>query len=211
MKILELFSGTCSFSNIAREGGHEVFTVEIDPQFKPHLCKDILEVTAQEIIEKFGKPDVIWASPPCTCFSVASISHHWTGGKRAYIPKTKEADIAKQLVKRTLTLIEELQPKFYIIENPRGVLRKIGIIPQDPITVTYCQYGDIRMKPTDLWTNISNWKPRKMCRNGDGCHEAAPRGSRTGTQGLKGSKQRSVVPAQLCSEILTVCERGVSR
>lgn len=37
---------------------------------------DIMEVTAQDIIEKFGKPDVIWASPPCTSYSIAAISHH---------------------------------------------------------------------------------------------------------------------------------------
>ena len=23
------------------------------------------------------KPDIIWASPPCTCFSVASMGKHW--------------------------------------------------------------------------------------------------------------------------------------
>ncbi len=37
---------------------------------------DIMEVTAQDIIERFGKPDVIWASPPCTAYSIAAISHH---------------------------------------------------------------------------------------------------------------------------------------
>jgi len=34
------------------------------------------------------------------------------------------------------------------------------------------------------------------------CHTAAPRGSKTGTQGLKNSIERSVVPEQLCLEIL---------
>ena len=68
-------------------------------------------------------------------------------------------------------------------------------------TVTYCQYGDNRMKPTDIWTNIE-WTPRPVCKNGDKCHESAPRGSRTGTQGLKNAKDRSVVPKELCREIL---------
>jgi hypothetical protein len=36
------------------------------------------------------QPDIIWASPPCTGFSVAAIGHHWSGGKGAYIPKTEE-------------------------------------------------------------------------------------------------------------------------
>lgn len=37
---------------------------------------DIMEVTAKDIIEIFGRPDVIWASPPCTSYSIAAISHH---------------------------------------------------------------------------------------------------------------------------------------
>ncbi len=68
-------------------------------------------------------------------------------------------------------------------------------------TVTYCQYGDDRMKPTDIWTNSKSWIPKQMCKNGDACHVPAPRGSKTGTQGLKGSIDRSVVPEKLIEEI----------
>lgn len=73
-------------------------------------------------------------------------------------------------------------------------------------TITYCQYGDTRMKPTDIWTNHPNPQFRPPCHNGDTCHIAAPRGSRTGTQGLKGSKERSIIPAQLCEHIVNICE-----
>ena len=79
-------------------------------------------------------------------------------------------------------------------------------------TVWYCQYGDDRAKPTDIWTNNSGWKPRPMCHNkrkdNDGevihhCHhETAPRGSKTGTQGRKSSYERSKIPSRLCAEIL---------
>ncbi len=57
------------------------------------------------------------------------------------------------------------------------------------------------MKPTDIWTNNPHWMPRPMCKNGDPCHVSAPRGSRTGTQGLK-KKDRSKVPYPLLQEIL---------
>lgn len=70
-------------------------------------------------------------------------------------------------------------------------------------TVAYCQYGDTRMKPTDIWHN-THWRPRPMCKRSDKgstCHEAAPRGSKTGTQGIKGSRDRAIIPAELCSEI----------
>jgi hypothetical protein len=69
-------------------------------------------------------------------------------------------------------------------------------------TVTYCQYGDDRMKPTDIWTNNTKWSPRPMCKNGDSCHTAAPRGSKTGTQGRKGNYERSMIPPVLCAEAL---------
>ena len=58
------------------------------------------------------------------------------------------------------------------------------------------------MKPSDLFTNNEVWKPRPMCKNGDSCHEAAPRGARTGTQGLKGNMERSVIPPDLCYEVM---------
>lgn len=75
-------------------------------------------------------------------------------------------------------------------------------------TVTYCQYGDSRMKPTDIWTNhpLPRFKP--PCHNGDPCHIAAPRGAKTGTQGLAGSVERSVIPAALCDHIVDICEEA---
>lgn len=78
-------------------------------------------------------------------------------------------------------------------------------------TVTYCQYGDNRMKPTDIWTNHPNPQFKPMCRKGDPCHVRAPRGSRTGTQGLKGSVERSRIPKELCEHIVDICERELNK
>ena len=74
-------------------------------------------------------------------------------------------------------------------------------------TVTYCTYGDTRMKPTDLWGTVANWVERTPCKNGMTCHEAAPRGSSTGTQGIKGARDRSRVPYSLGQEILEAIEQ----
>ena len=145
------------------------------------------------------KPDVIWASPSCTYFSVSSIGKHWN---KDNTPKSTEAILGVKLVQKTFKLIEELKPQFYFVENPRGKLRKLDFMKQyKKQTVTYCQYGDERMKPTDIWTD-SNWLGRQMCNYGDSCHESAPRGSTWGTQGLDNAFERSRVPEQLCQEII---------
>lgn len=201
MKILDLHAGSQSFSKAAREMGHETFTTDIKQWGGIDYVVDILEFGLAKLP---WPPDFIWASPPCTTFSVASIGHHWTGGKKAYIPKTDAARVGLQILYKTVEIIQAFSGCEYAIENPRGLMRKMPIMEFAPIrhTVTYCQYGDTRMKPTDIWTNNKNWTPRPMCKNGDTCHERAPRGARTGTQGLKGRYKRSIVPEQLCREIL---------
>lgn len=73
-------------------------------------------------------------------------------------------------------------------------------------TVTYCQYGSTRMKPTDIWTNHPDPKFKPPCHNGDCCHVAAPRGAKTGTQGLKGSIERAKIPNELCRHIVDICD-----
>jgi len=204
MIIYDFFSGTGSSTQAFRDAGHTVITFELDKEFNATENVDVLTLKADELIAKYGRPDFVWASPPCTAFSVASIGHHWGGGIRAYEPKTDMAVLSQRLVAHTLVLIKELNPtKGWLMENPRGVLRKLPVVQNYPrTTVTYCRYGDTRMKPTDLWGVVPNWKPRQMCKNGDTCHVAAPRGARTGTQGLKGAKERSKVPYELGQEIL---------
>ena len=210
MKYLELFAAKRSISKAAVARQHEAFSVDWDKKFEHiNLYADIGEVTAQDILEQFGRPDVIWASPDCTTYSIAAISHHRrknpeTGNLDPVSDYAKKCDAVNQHV---LDLIRELNPKYYFIENPRGGMRKMTWMQGLPrYTVTYCQYGDIRMKPTDIWTNHPDPKFKPMCKNGDPCHESAPRGSKTGTQGLKGSRERSAIPAELCSHIVKICE-----
>lgn len=187
-----------------------MFSVEWNKDFENiDLYADISKVTAEEIMEKFGRPDIIWASPDCTTFSIAAISHHrfrnpHTGSLE---PKSEYAKFCDMVDTHVLELIKELNPKYYFIENPRGGMRKMHWMQGLPrYTVTYCQYGDTRMKPTDIWTNHPNPKFKPMCKNGDSCHQSAPRGSKTGTQGLKGSKKRSVIPSELCRHIVEISE-----
>lgn len=213
MKLLELFAGSRSVGSLAESMGWEVFSMDIHPFDGIDLVGDILDANVTDIP---FIPDVIWASPPCTFFSVASIGYHWHPD---HTPKTENALLGVRIVQKTVDIIrhfERINPDVkWFIENPRGKLRKLPVVADLPITtVMYCQYGDTRMKPTDIWTNHlrgldvpNGWQPRQICWNGNkGCHhESAPRGSRTGTQGLNGSYDRSKVPVELCKEILLAC------
>ena len=211
MKVLELFAGTRSIGKAFEEKGHEVFSVEWDKSFENiDLYKNIYELSVKEILDKFGKPDVIWASPDCSSYSIAAISRHRKREENGNLaPVSEYAKFCDRVNQHTLNLIMTLSPKYWFIENPRGGMRKMDFMHGLPrYTVTYCQYGDTRMKPTDIWTNHPDPNFKPVCKNGDPCHEKAPRGSITGTQGLKGSKERSVIPVELCRHIVKICEEA---
>lgn len=213
MRTMELFSGTKSFSKVLAAAGHGVFTVDNNHKLVPDLCTSIFSLENND--ERFDFLDMMWASPPCEGFSVAVIGRNWN---HDHTPKTDTARMGEALLKKTLDIIGEAKPKWWFIENPRGKMRRMPYMfdPEEEkaalhpimmggvkrVTVAYCQYGDTRMKPTDIWTNALWWNPKPVCKNGDPCHEAAPRGSRTGTQGLKGATERGVIPPALFEDIL---------
>jgi len=203
--ILDLFSGTGSSTQAFLDAGHTVIHVELDEQHEAQWHRDVSTITADEVLAWSGgrRPDFIWASPPCTTFSIASVSHHWRKEGESLVPKHPGSAKALELVASTLRLIHDLSPRFWLMENPRGMLRKFPLMaPYKRRTVTYCQYGDSRMKPTDLWGVMPEaWEPRPACKNGSPCHEAAPRGAKTGTQGLSGAVARSRVPYGLSVEV----------
>lgn len=197
MKTIELFSGTGSFTKVATELGHTTFQTDKENVDYQDLVADVRDLDTQDF--PYCQPDILWASPPCEGFSVAVIGRNWNYDAT---PKTDSARLGLQLVEHTHRLIEELQPKWWFMENPRGMLRKMPIMEgYIRHTVTYCQYGDERMKPTDIWTNAHWWKPRPACKNGMPCHVSAPRGSNTGPQGIKTAKDRSRIPPALFKEI----------
>lgn len=212
MRVLELFAGTRSIGKAFEKHGHKVYSIEWDKDFENiDWYEDIGKITAQDIIDRFGHPDVIWASPDCTSFSIAAISHHRRKNLETgnLDPVSDYAKFCDNVDQHVLDLIRELKPKYWFIENPRGGMRKMTWMQGlTRYTVTYCQYGDTCMKPTDIWTNHPDPKFKPPCHNGDPCHEPAPRGSKTGTQGLKGSIDRSRIPDKLCEHIVEICEKG---
>lgn len=122
MKVLELFSGTRSIGKAFEARGHEVFSIDFDRRFLANAHCDIETLTTEQVLEWFGKPDVIWASPDCATFSMAAISHHRekdpaTG---ALLPKTEYAAKCDRTDAHVIELIRDLVPRYWFIENPRG-------------------------------------------------------------------------------------------
>lgn len=197
MRVLDLFAGLGGWSAAFNDRGHHITTLDYDPRFGTSIVADILDVTS---IHDLGTFDVVLASPPCETFSVAALGHHWGGGYRAYQPKTPDATRGLEIMTHTFRLIFNWGGS-YVIENPRGLMRKLA--PRPPsTTVWYCRFGARHAKPTDLWTNLGIlWPP--PCNNGNPDHEPAPRGSKTGTQGLGRADVRAEVPYGLS---LFVCQ-----
>jgi len=204
MRTVELFAGTKSFSKVADERGHDIWTTDYSDTYKHDLYGDVLNEEIQEqIFEQVKKADFVWMSPTCTKWSLAAGNTYWTAFR---MPRREDTVDAMKMMMFCRFIADYCvkKKKLFLIENPNG--RAVWIMDNQYLRrCWYCQYGDDRAKPTNLWTNIPNWTP-KTCFNGNpNCHhESAPRGSKTGTQGLKGNMERSVVPELLCR---AVCER----
>jgi hypothetical protein len=209
LRVLDLFCGLGGWSRPLRDRGHDVTTLDYLPRFAADHVRDIREVVSLDELEQGrGRFDVVVASPPCETFSVAAMWRHWTRRGNSYSIKTAAAQRGLAIMDRTFALIERYRPDFYVIENPRGMMRKVA--PRLPNhTVWYCKLGDQRAKPTDLWTNLRVRFP-SICRNSNpACdHLRAARGTHAGTQGLP-KDARALIPyglgltVALAAEFLT--------
>jgi hypothetical protein len=112
--ILDLFSGLEGASRAFKERGWDVITVDINDSFEPDICCDIVHFSYPG---SWPKPDLIWASPPCTEFSRRSLPASWAcnGGKY------KEPDMS--LLDATIRIIKEAKPRYWVIENVSGAIR----------------------------------------------------------------------------------------
>ena len=91
----------------AKELGMEVFSSDIRTfeRLEPndskrediHYKVDILDFDPAKVP---FKPDIIWASPPCTAFSIASCWKHWKGPSGKRTPATPEAQHGIEMVKK---------------------------------------------------------------------------------------------------------------
>jgi len=165
---VELFSGSGTIAAAARRVGFRSVTIDIDPRTKPDICLDITNLRRSILPKNVA---VVWASPPCTKFSLLQSSRHFESrrvGYRKYYhePKTNEAIQALWVLSCTLRLICQLNPEIYYIENPRGILRhrpELVMVPYRK-TVRYSDFGAEIEKPTDIFTNNPKFNPTQSKR-----------------------------------------------
>ena len=162
--LVELFAGSRSIGKVGDELGMNVFSVDWQNFENINLAIDIGEMKTSDVP---FIPDVVWASPDCTTYSIAACSTHRTNSIE---PKSEYAKKCDQVNQHFIGLIKEwlnINPDMvFFIENPRGMLRKMPFMQEfKRHTIWYCQYGDDRAKPTDIWTNSETWIPRPCCHN----------------------------------------------
>ena len=143
MKILELFSGTGSVGKVAREKGWEVISLDL---------KDAdININILDWDYKIYQPnhfDIIWASPPCTEYSILKNN---TGMNTNLL-------LADQIVLKTIEIINYFQPSKWFIENPQTSLLKKREFMKDfnYYDFDYCVFSDWGYrKRTRIWTNTN--------------------------------------------------------
>ena len=195
MRLLELFSGAAygsgSIGNVFKRS-YEVTSLDSDPKARATITCDIMDWDYK--VYEPGYFDVIWASPPCTEFSVLK-----TSGTRDFAK-------ADGIVRRTLAIIDYSRPRLFFCENPQtGLLKTRPYMQGLPsVTLDYCKYGTPYRKRTQVWTNCSYWTPRPLCRRD--CGHVIP-GTRTHefeTQRVR-TKTLQTIPRELVEEIYVVC------
>ena len=156
IRALVLFSGTGSVERMIHEMFPESEVVSVDITSKegvPTHRVDIHKWAQESSRSNYtqyprGYFDVIWASPPCTEYSQAK-----TVG-------TRELDRADACVQAALKIMDRLAPTYWFVENPRGrqpfglmfrpFMRSMEDFRRE---CTYCKYGSLYRKPTNIWTN----------------------------------------------------------
>jgi hypothetical protein len=201
MRLLELFSGTGSVGEVFRAAGWATVSVDISPSGPCDIVGDILQLDPNEIDRIYGPFDAIWASPPCTEYSIA----------RTVAKRPRDLEGSDRLVRKAREFIDVIQPDFWWIENPyTGLLKSRPVVADlgPPTTVDYCMHGAPYRKRTALWTN-TNLQSRlcdKACGAfADGRHSStAQRAPSRGHQGHRLAELHRV-PRALVEACVAAC------
>ncbi len=204
--LVEFFAGSKTVSSVAEnEFQYHTCSVDIEQKFSPSICSDLMKLPLNKIPDR-NKVFAVWASVPCTVYSILNVENHWqkivyNHRQYYYVPKTDAARSAIQLLEKTLWLIKKINPVYYFIENPRGALRHMPQINFAPhlYTISYNDFGSDVYKPTDIFTNCNFLKLPKL-------KTSVGRTFPGSVAKMNSAYDRSVVPPSLAREIFKQIE-----
>jgi len=217
-RLLELFCGTKSVGRVFEEADYEVISLDYDAQFNATHTDNILTWDYKQYPPDYF--DVIWASPDCTTWSLAS------GGK--YRLKTEiygrnnerqeKATIGNNMILRVIEIIKYFKAKWFI-ENPRGLLihfpplkEFIKDVNGYNTLVYYANYNNWGFpKATHIWASVPLWEAEKCpvmnedtyeirLRNSDGRYKKYFKTFATN------AKERSKIPPDLIKRLLSLLQ-----
>lgn len=125
--LIEFFSGSKTVSKIANQFNYKTFTIDIEEKFNPDLQADVLKLRFNSI-PGTDNVFIVWASIPCTFYTILNISNHWekiiyASRKYFYLPKTKEARSAIKLLEKTLYLIKKINQNYFFVSVMKYYLK----------------------------------------------------------------------------------------
>lgn len=164
-RLLELFCGTKSVGKIFEQDGYEVVSLDYNPEFDATHTADLLTWDYKQYSPDYF--NVIWASPDCTTWSLASGGQYRTkvdiyGVKNE---KYEKSVIGNNLVLRVIEILKYFKNTSWFIENPRGLMQHfpplIDFITETNSSKTLVYYGNYNdwgyPKATNIWSNLKLW------------------------------------------------------
>ncbi len=211
MKAIDLFCGLGGWSSAFLKRGHDVVRLDNNNRFAPDICMNILDAKASDFP---WRPDIILASPPCEGFSRLRYAFNWhTPEVGDPIPISVKSKLGIKILEKTMALINELQPRYFIIENPVGKMRHMNAVADlERRTVTYCRYGSDAQKPTDLWGGFPpSLILRPPCQAGAPCHTSAAGDLKGAIVRANDAAARALVPYALSEEVCLAAEADLKK
>ena len=119
---VDLFAGTGGATAAFLDAGWDVIRVDANPRAAGFTTRTAANICADVRARHFWwgpsdrRPDLLWASPPCTEFSDAN--------------PHRPARPSLELVHAVLEAVADLKPRFWVLENVRGAIPYLGIPAQ---------------------------------------------------------------------------------
>lgn len=126
MKALDLYCGLGGWSNGLAMEGFDVLGVELVPKIAHLYEHNVIIADVRKLDGKrFKGFDLIVGSPPCRDFSITA-----NFGKVTWNNPPDPEGKGLELVNAFLRIVEEAEPKYWLLENVTGLEKYIGIPPK---------------------------------------------------------------------------------